>query len=88
MGERCEEIGRDALEDELSLLRESLQQAREAMAGGEDDMLKAGMLVARLGDVVVRATLACDRLARSTERQGSAEAEFDALLRAGGFGEC
>ena len=76
-----------ALDTELRVLREAFEQAREAMMSGEEDMARAGTLLARLGDSVIKTVVAQERLAANAGQKARLEEEYDSALRALGFGE-
>ncbi len=75
------------LDRELDVLRDSLARAHGAMKSGEEDMPRAGMLVARLADSLSRALLAQQRLQSTQGGQAEIEARFDDALRTLGLGE-
>ena len=75
------------LDRELDLLRDSLARAHGAMKNGEEDLPRAGMLVARLADSLSRALLAQQRLQANRGGMAEIEARFDDALRMLGLGE-
>lgn len=72
---------------ELELLQDSLWYAHKALKRGDEDIAKAGTLVARLSDSVAKMLLAQQKLLTEPDHASAIEAEFDETLRAMGLGE-
>ena len=74
------EVVIDPLDEVISILREAVRQVQRAMQSGEEEMAKAGALLAKLSDSLARVLLARQKLQAADPGQALAS-DFARWLR-------